>query len=161
MTEGTLRPNSSNSTLFHSFDIFSPESAAVVFDLRDSQNSIDTSTVNTIISRVTGSSSSSIDGFLGIDQDAGTPTPDLFLINPNGIDFGVNAFVSVPGSFVASTAESILFEEGVAFSALDASGAPPLLTVSAPIGLQMGANQVLALAIAVLSTPSAPIQQQP
>ena len=78
ITEGTLRSGDRSTALFHSFDSFSPAQTDVVFDLRNSQNAIDTSNVNTIISRVTGGTESFIDGFLGIEQDAGTPTPDLF-----------------------------------------------------------------------------------
>ncbi|GAB4375677.1 MAG: hypothetical protein Kow00121_21710 [Elainellaceae cyanobacterium] len=88
-----------------------------------------------IFSRVTGGNPSHIRGLLGVAGAA-----DLFLLNPNGIIFGENARLDVRGSFVASTADSVLFaNEGFAFSAV-APEVPPLLTVSVPTGLQFGNN---------------------
>jgi large exoprotein involved in heme utilization and adhesion len=72
-------------------------------------------------------------------QDGGTPVADLFLVNPNGVSFGANASLSLSGSFLATSAESVLFEGGTAFSATEPTAAP-LLTVSTPIGLQFGAQ---------------------
>ncbi|MDY6896566.1 MAG: S-layer family protein, partial [Cyanobacteriota bacterium] len=45
----------------------------------------------------------------------------------------------IGGSFLGTTAESILFEDGFNYSAID-SQQTPLLTVSVPVGLQMGRN---------------------
>lgn len=116
-------------TLFHSFQDFSPQTADVLFQLDGNQ-----SAVNIVISRVTGTNLSFIDGQL---QLVGGNNPDLFFINPNGITFGANAKLSLPGSFFASTAESILFNGGLSFSSRF-PGDPPLLSVSVPIGLQFG-----------------------
>ncbi|NJR39614.1 MAG: S-layer family protein [Leptolyngbyaceae cyanobacterium CSU_1_4] len=90
--------------------------------------------VDRIFSRVTGRERSEIRGTLGVLGNA-----DLFLLNPNGILFGRNARLDLNGSFVASTAETLEFPNQVSFSAIDPK-APPLLTVSVPIGLQFGAN---------------------
>ncbi|MBT9313650.1 two-partner secretion domain-containing protein [Leptothoe kymatousa] len=141
ITEGTLRHSSNDgAVLFHSFEAFSPGTQNVYFNLRDSLNhSIDTRSVEIIVNRVTGTSNSFIDGRIGIFQDPGTPAPDVFLINPNGITFGENASIFLPGSFVASTADSLLFQDGFAFSAT-APDRVPLLTMSAPIGLNFGAT---------------------
>lgn len=136
ITEGTIRTAGSAATLFHSFDTFSPANSSVTFDLRDAQNTVDTQFVNLIISRVTGDSISFIDGELSILQDVIADTaPDLFVLNPNGIVFGANAQLSLPGSLLASTASDVIFKEGV-FSSADLNQ-PPMLTVSAPIGLQI------------------------
>ncbi|GAB4230155.1 MAG: hypothetical protein Kow00121_59010 [Elainellaceae cyanobacterium] len=113
--------------LFHSFQDFNVGDLQRVYFTNPEG-------VSNILSRVTGSDRSSILGRLGVLGDA-----NLFLMNPNGIIFGPNASLDIRGSFVASTASSIRFADSVAFSAVDPS-APPLLTVSVPIGLQYGSN---------------------
>lgn len=117
-------------TLFHSFSEFSPETANVLFQLDNSQSSVET-----VIGRVTGSHVSFINGQIKL---TGGSDPDLFLINPHGITFGGSATLSLPGSFVASSADSVLFSDGLSFSAI-APHSAPLLSVSRPIGLQFTA----------------------
>ncbi|MEA5465378.1 S-layer family protein [Leptothoe sp. PORK10 BA2] len=117
-------------TLFHSFQDFSPNTADVLFQLDGSQNAVEI-----VIGRVTGANASVIDGQLAL---TGGNNPDLFLINPHGITFGTNANLLLPGSFFASTAESVLFNDGLSFSSR-APGVAPLLSVSTPVGLQFGA----------------------
>ncbi len=108
--------------LFHSFQEFNVEAGrGAYFD--------NPAAIDNILSRVTGSNSSSILGTLGVLGDA-----NLFLINPNGIVFGENARLDVGGSFFASTADSLLFENGFEFSGSNPE-APPLLTVNIPVGL--------------------------
>ena len=125
ITGGTLSNDSQ--TLFHSFQEFSvPTGGAALF-----QNPPN---LSTIITRVTGALASDIDGAITAQGNA-----DLFLLNPNGIIFGPNAVLQVPGSFVASSADSIVFADESMFSAIS-SNAPPLLTVSTPTGLQMGSS---------------------
>jgi filamentous hemagglutinin family protein len=125
ITGGTRPPGSNN--LFHSFSEFSiPSGNAVLFD-----NAID---IQNIFTRVTGGSVSSIDGFIGANGAA-----NLFLLNPNGIVFGPNAQINIGGSFVGSSANSIRFGDGFEFTATSATPSP-LLTISAPVGLQFGAN---------------------
>lgn len=115
-------------TLFHSFENFSPGSATVLFQLDPSQ-----STVDFVIGRITGNHDSQINGQLSL---TGGNSPDLLLINPNGISFGANAELILPASFLVTTAESILFTEGKAFTT-NRSDSAPLLTVSTPIGLRL------------------------
>ena len=111
--------------LFHSFKEFSiPTGGSATF-----QNS---STIVNIINRVTGGNVSNIDGLIKANGSA-----NVFLINPAGIVFGENARLDIGGSFLGTTAESILFEDVFEFSAVNAQS-ESLLTVSVPIGLQMG-----------------------
>ncbi|OUL36807.1 hypothetical protein BV372_05390, partial [Nostoc sp. T09] len=90
--------------------------------------------IENIFTRVTGSDPSKIFGTLGMDGRA-----NLFLLNPNGIVFGPNARLDVAGSFLATTANSFVFDNGLKFSATNPEAAP-LLTVSLRPGLQFGVN---------------------
>ncbi len=94
------------------------------------------SNIQNILVRVTGSNRSEI---LGKLETSSGSSANLFLINPNGIVFGPNATLNLGGSFLTSTASGIKFADGIIFSATSPPTIP-LLTVSAPIGLQFGAT---------------------
>ena len=139
ITNGNQANNGTN--LFHSFSRFSiPTGGSATFDL------VNTPNISTIFSRVTGGNISNIDGLI---QTTNNNNPvSLFLLNPNGIIFGKNASLNIGGSFIATTANSVIFGDGVNFSASDRTS-NPLLTIASPIGLNMGSN---AGAIAVQNT---------
>ena len=125
ITDGTRPGNSSN--LFHSFTHFNVEAnATVTFD--------PFAGVTNIFSRVTGPSASTINGTLKVNNGA-----NLFLLNPNGILFGEKSQLNIGGSFLASTADSILFKDSTQFSSANSTESSALLTVSVPRGLQFGA----------------------
>ena len=113
--------------LFHSFTDFNVGSTQrVYFD--------NPGAVNRIIGRVTGNNDSSIDGTLGVVGNT-----DLFLFNPNGIAFGPNAALDINGSFIATTAATILFPGGLEFSATNPQ-TPSSLTVNLPVSLRFADN---------------------
>lgn len=100
--------------LFHSFSTFNiNEGQRVYFEARPR--------IDRIFARVTGDRPSDIQGTLGVLGNA-----DLFLINPNGILFGLNASLDIQGSFVATTASAVEFGDRGTFSALNPQVPAPL-----------------------------------
>jgi filamentous hemagglutinin family protein len=106
------------SNLFHSFEQFNiGENGGAYFS-----NPIG---IENIISRVTGTNPSNINGTLGVLGSA-----NLFFINPNGIIFGSNARLDVGGSFVGSTANAVKFGEDGFFSATSPESPSDLLRIN-------------------------------
>lgn len=118
---------SSGQNLFHSFQEFSLTTDAIA-------NFVHGEDVANIFSRVTGANVSEIDGTIATQGQA-----NLFLLNPAGIVFGANARLNVGGSFIATTSDRLIFEDGSDFSATITTE-EPLLTISSPVGLQYGNN---------------------
>ena len=121
---GALR----GTNLFHSFQEFNVGNGQRVYFANPAG-------IENILSRVTGNNISKILGTLGVNGGA-----NLFLINPNGIIFGQNAQLDIAGSFVASTANSLVLGNGLEFSATNPES-PPLLTIRVTPGLQYGTSQ--------------------
>lgn len=110
--------------LFHSFNEFSiPIGSAAYFN--------NPTTIDNIISRVTGGKVSLIDGLIKANG-----TANLFIINPMGFVFGANAKLDLGGSFIASSASSIKFADGHEFGVNHPESS--LLTIAVPVGLQFG-----------------------
>ncbi|MEM9484759.1 MAG: filamentous hemagglutinin N-terminal domain-containing protein, partial [Cyanobacteria bacterium P01_F01_bin.116] len=124
ITGGTLKEGS----LIHLFQTFNVDTGATV--------TFDDPGVANIIGQITTVESNNLSIINGTLAVSGTA--NLFLLNPNGIIFGTDAALNVPGSFIASTAENVVFNANVINS-----GDPtviPLLTLNTPVGLQMGTN---------------------
>lgn len=113
--------------LFHSFSEFSIELGKGGFFSSPTG-------IQNIISRVTGNNASDIQGNLGVLGSA-----NLFFLNSRGINFGPNSTIQVNGSFLATTAESYLFENNEEFSRMEPQP-PSLLSINVPVGLQFGKN---------------------
>ncbi|BAY65480.1 hemagglutination activity domain protein [Calothrix brevissima NIES-22] len=131
ITDGTAKGNN----LFHSFSNFSiPTGGSATFDL------VNTPNITNIFSRVTGGNISEINGLMRIINS--NNSVNLFLMNPQGIIFGKDAVFNISGSFVGTTANSIKFSDGSEFSAINPTTSA-LLTISIPIGLQMGSSAAI------------------
>ncbi|MEG4976574.1 two-partner secretion domain-containing protein [Microcoleus sp. K4-B3] len=113
--------------LFHSLREFNiREGRGAYFD--------NPSGITNIFTRVTGPNSSNILGTLGVLGNG-----NLFLINPKGIVFGPKARLDLRGSFLASSADSVVFDNGTQFSSSNPQSLP-LLNVNIPIGLNFREN---------------------
>lgn len=104
--------------LFHSFQEFNVDAGKGVYFQNPSG-------IENILSRVTGNNPSRIFGKLGVLGG----NANLFLINSQGIIFGSGASLNVGGSFVATTANAIQFNNQGFFSA-SISNIPLTLTVN-------------------------------
>ena len=111
----------SGNNLFHSFDKFNVNTG-------ESATFIGPLDIKNVIGRVTGKEFSHIDGRISSQM----PNADIYLINPSGIVFGKNALLDVPGSFYASTASEIIFEDETKFRAI-LSSEPQILSAASPV----------------------------
>ncbi|MBI1732272.1 MAG: filamentous hemagglutinin N-terminal domain-containing protein [Gammaproteobacteria bacterium] len=116
-------PNSDGATfgsnLFHSFSVFN-------IALSESATFTGPAVIDNVIARVTGGSSSSIDGLLSSTIESA----DFWFINPAGVIFGRNASLNVDGSFHVSTADYLRLGNGGRFDATAPSDT--VLTSAAP-----------------------------
>ncbi|MBF0487898.1 MAG: filamentous hemagglutinin N-terminal domain-containing protein [Nitrospirae bacterium] len=101
---------------FSTFNIMTGESATFT----------GSSNIQNVIARVTGGSSSSIDGTLSCSISGA----NLYLINPAGVMFGNNATLDVKGSFYVSTADYLKLSDGGRYDAKTPSNS--ILTSAEP-----------------------------
>jgi filamentous hemagglutinin family protein len=105
--------------LFHSFGLFNVNTG-------ERATFTGPNSVENVLGRITGGSSSTIDGLLRSE----IPGANLFLINPAGIMFGPNAQLDAQGSFHASTADFVRLGENGRFDAVEPDNS--VLTVAPP-----------------------------
>ncbi len=113
-------------TLFHSFGLFNLHT---INGVPERASFTGPSTIENIISRVTGGQRSVIDGL--IDSRSSMQNANFFLLNPSGVLFGPNATLDVGGSFHVSTADYVRFGDDAKFFA-NPSGTS-VLTAASPI----------------------------
>src|SRR5689334_19504585 len=108
--------------LFYSFDTFNlgADDAAVF---------VPGLALNNVVSRVSSTVPTAINGLLALNPVAGN-APSFFFINPNGITVGAGAQVDVPAALHLSTASTLKFADGTLFRA--GVGADSNLSISAP-----------------------------
>jgi len=112
--------------LFHSFSTFSVSSGqTVTFTGSDD--------IQNVISRVTGSDVSTIDGVLASQVGSA----NFFFLNPNGIVVAEGAQIDVPAGIYLSSAHSIAFSDGKSFSA---DAADNTLSIESPASFCFLAN---------------------
>ncbi len=97
--EGGTR-SADGSNLFHSFTHFNLNSGQIA-------NFISHPAIHNILTRVVGGNASLINGLLQVTGG----NSNLYIINPAGIIFGPNARLNIPGSFLATTASGIGFQD--------------------------------------------------
>ena len=96
---GTTSGNGAN--LFHSFTRFGVDAGQVV-------NFLSNPAIHNILTRVVGGQASTINGLISVSGG----NSNLYIMNPAGIIFGSHARLDVPGSFIATTANSIGLDGG-------------------------------------------------
>jgi filamentous hemagglutinin family protein len=122
------------SNLFHSFTTFNVAQG-------ETATFTGPSSVANIVGRVTGGTSSSVNGQIASQM----PGANLVLVNPSGWVFGTNASINVPGSVHISTGDAVRFSDGTSMSARTTGGSS--LTVAPPaafgfLGPNAGSIQV-------------------
>ena len=117
--------------LFHSFEAFSvPEGGAVLFN-----NTLD---VDRILTRITGPNATAIDGLIEANG-----TADLYILNPQGIEFLPNASLAIGGSLLVTTGDTVRFDDGSVFGT--ESQFNNVLTSSVPIGLGLSSESSISI----------------
>ena len=147
ITGGTVKAGAGRTNLFHGFGLFSVGPG----DVANFSNDTGLSIAN-IIGRVTGGVRSEIYGTI---QTSGFPGSNLYLLNPAGWLFGPGASLNVSGSFHASTAGYLRFDNGETFCVNACpNGSADTLSVAAPRAFGfLGPTPAIDVQQAFLSVP--------
>jgi filamentous hemagglutinin family protein len=116
-----------NTNLFHSFSQFNINAGQAAYFSNPTG-------ISNILTRVTGTGSSQINGTLGVLGSA-----NLFLLNPHGVIFGETAVLDLQGSLFTTSAERFQFADGSEFGASNPRS-PSVLAVNVPVGLGFGSD---------------------
>jgi filamentous hemagglutinin family protein len=100
---GTLSSDSQN--LFHSLQKFGLNKDEI-------GNFLTNPNVRNILTRIVGGEASIIDGLIQVTGG----NSNLFILNPAGIFFGINASLNLPADFIATTATGIGFDNNLWFN---------------------------------------------
>ncbi|AFZ19717.1 CHAT domain-containing protein [Allocoleopsis franciscana] len=111
---GSLSQDGSN--LFHSFEQFGLQEGQIA-------NFLSQPSIQNILGRVVGGNPSIINGLIQVTGG----NSNLYLLNPAGIVFGVQASLNVPSDFIATTATGIGFSEKNWFNAVGGNDYPSLI----------------------------------
>lgn len=132
------------SNLFHSFGTFNQSGALSGSTIRFEPEA----TIANIFARVTGRNGTTIDGRLQT-----TGSANLYLIDPQGIQFGANAALDLGGALIATSADRVQFADGTEWLGRgETTPNASMLTISTPVGLQFDARAMTGSA-AALSEP--------
>ncbi|NJN62163.1 MAG: filamentous hemagglutinin N-terminal domain-containing protein [Coleofasciculaceae cyanobacterium RL_1_1] len=116
------------SNLFHSFAQFNQSGELSGSTIRFEPDAA----IANIFARVTGGSGTTIDGLLQT-----TGSANLYLIDPQGIQFGSKARLDLGGAFIATSADRVAFADGTGWPGRgESTPQSSLLTISTPVGLQ-------------------------
>ncbi|OCR00492.1 hypothetical protein BCD67_10885 [Oscillatoriales cyanobacterium USR001] len=128
--------SSDGANLFHSLTRFGVEPGQVA-------NFLTNPAIHNILTRVVGGEASIINGLISVSGG----NANLYIMNPAGMIFGSNARLDVPGSFLATTANSIGLNNG-SFNATGANnyasliGTPNTFNFSPQSGVIVNAGEL-------------------
>ena len=142
--------------LFHSFEEFNVE------PLVRADFIVESPQITDVFARITGDNFSLINGTLGIRRLSEgrfvLSDANLYLINPNGIIFGEDAFLDLDGSFAAATSSGLVFGNEGIFSASEPEVPSSRLTIT-PSAYLFGQPSIGNIVIGSTSTVSVPVNR--
>jgi filamentous hemagglutinin family protein len=124
-------PGNATHNLFHSFLTFNVDTAETAKFTNDLSGTYASSSFSNIISRVTGGTSTTINGT--IDSTA-FPKANFWFVNPAGITIGSGATINVPAGLALGSADYIKFSDNSRWYAIGSnSPTPSVLSTASPV----------------------------